>query len=273
MELRFEDRCHTQIYRTESHIYLLPQPALRPYVAHYTLCLGDRTAREPVPPLVLLPDASGCLVFTLQDGVLKGRMYGATTAAVTVRNDLKTCAMRFFVEFRPGGLRAFTPVPQWELADRVVPLEDLSSPLGAAVGACWEQAEDLDAFVSSLDRRLGRLCAPEGCCSVLLRTLAQSGASAPMAALAETTGYSPRHLSRLLREGAGMGGKAFVRVLRVNEAARRLQAGAPDLARLAQDLGYYDQSHFIHDFKAVSGVPPSAYLDRLSVFYNEPLKF
>ena len=56
------------------------------------------------------------------------------------------------------------------------------------------------------------------------------------------------------------------------EAVRRLPA-APSLTALAQDLGYYDQPHFIHDFRAVCGVPPSAYLERMAGFYNEPLKF
>ena len=43
--------------------------------------------------------------------------------------------------------------------------------------------------------------------------------------------------------------------------------------RLAQELGYFDQAHFIHDFRAVCGVTPGAYRAGLSDFYNEPLKF
>ena len=69
-----------------------------------------------------------------------------------------------------------------------------------------------------------------------------------------------------------MGCKAYFQVLRVNAAIRALQAGPPSLTRLAQELGYFDQSHFIHEFKSVCGVSPGRYLAHMSGFYNEPLK-
>ena len=46
---------------------------------------------------------------------------------------------------------------------------------------------------------------------------------------------------------------------RLHEAAERLASGAVQLAELALDLGYADQAHFVHDFKAVVGKPPAAY--------------
>ena len=45
------------------------------------------------------------------------------------------------------------------------------------------------------------------------------------------------------------------------------------IAALAQEAGFYDQSHFIHDFSHICGVAPGAYLQNLSAFYNEIFKF
>jgi AraC-like DNA-binding protein len=45
---------------------------------------------------------------------------------------------------------------------------------------------------------------------------------------------------------------------RLHEAAARL-GGAVDMAALALELGYFDQAHFIRDFKAVVGQPPGRY--------------
>jgi len=51
----------------------------------------------------------------------------------------------------------------------------------------------------------------------------------------------------------------------VYEALEQLADGGPaeqirDWAGLAQDLGYYDQAHFINDFKKLVGRSPTAYL-------------
>lgn len=271
MRLMFENRYRICAASTATHIYLLPHPGLRPIVAHYTLCLAS-PAGAAGGSLELIPDASGCLVFTLENGALEGRMYGPTTRVVTVHNDLGACPFRFFVEFRPGGLRFFTPIPQWELADRVLPLADTAPGLGALVEDCFHRAPDLDEFVRAVDEGLCRRADGAGCIQPLLYFLASNGSPRRMTELAEESGYSQRHLSRLFREGAGLSAKAFSRVLRINEAVRRLPA-AESLTRLALDLGYYDQSHFIHEFRAVCGVSPTRYLERLSIFYNEPLKF
>jgi AraC-like DNA-binding protein len=47
---------------------------------------------------------------------------------------------------------------------------------------------------------------------------------------------------------------------RLHEAVERLAAGEPaDWARLARELGYFDQAHLIHDFKAMIGRTPAEY--------------
>lgn len=198
-------------------------------------------------------------------------MYGPTTETAVVQNDLGFGPPRLFVEFKPGGLFSFTGLPQWELADRVWPLDDVSPALAELARTCCAQSPDLDGLVRAVDAALlawRRQASPAG---PMLDFLARGYALG--ADLAGYTGYSPRHLSRIFREGAGMGQKSFTRVLRVNRAAQRLKEGAASLTLLAQELGYFDQAHFIHDFKATCGVTPGAYRAGLSGFYNEPLKF
>lgn len=46
----------------------------------------------------------------------------------------------------------------------------------------------------------------------------------------------------------------------------------PPLTRLAQELGYFDQAHFIHDFKAGLRGVARQYRAGMSAFYKEPLK-
>jgi AraC-like DNA-binding protein len=50
-----------------------------------------------------------------------------------------------------------------------------------------------------------------------------------------------------------------LRRLRLQEAAERMADGAGDWAALAVDLGYFDQAHFINDFRRVVGRSPAEY--------------
>lgn len=50
------------------------------------------------------------------------------------------------------------------------------------------------------------------------------------------------------------------RRFRVHEAAERVKAGAPpDWTGLALELGYFDQAHFIRDFRSQVGRTPAEY--------------
>ena len=69
-------------------------------------------------------------------------------------------------------------------------------------------------------------------------------------------GASARGLQRLFREYVGVSPKWVMQRYRLFEAAERLAAGGVDGAQVAQELGYFDQAHFIHDFKAMVGRSP-----------------
>jgi AraC-like DNA-binding protein len=77
--------------------------------------------------------------------------------------------------------------------------------------------------------------------------------------LAERLGRSPRALQRLFREYVGVTPKWVLQRLRLHEAAERMMDGAGDWAALALDLGYFDQAHFINDFRRVVGRSPGEY--------------
>jgi AraC-like DNA-binding protein len=67
-------------------------------------------------------------------------------------------------------------------------------------------------------------------------------------------------VQRLFAEHVGCTPKWAIRIYRLNDAAQRIAAeGEPDYAGLAVRLGYSDQSHFIRDFRAVTGQPPGEY--------------
>lgn len=70
----------------------------------------------------------------------------------------------------------------------------------------------------------------------------------------------PRKLQRLFHRHVGVGPKWIIVRKRIREAAERLRTGkGVDPAALAVDLGYYDQAHFIGDFRTLVGTTPERY--------------
>lgn len=78
-------------------------------------------------------------------------------------------------------------------------------------------------------------------------------------ALAAEMGLSMRQLERLFKDYAGFSPKTYARILRFQSAAREYGNSRKSLTAIALDCGYYDQAHFIHDFKQFSGYTPGEY--------------
>ncbi len=80
----------------------------------------------------------------------------------------------------------------------------------------------------------------------------------------------PIHLSRVFRKHFGCTMSEFVNRLRTQFACRALASGCPDLATIASDAGFADQSHFGRVFKICTGQTPGQFrkffnLDRTAV--------
>ncbi len=91
--------------------------------------------------------------------------------------------------------------------------------------------------------------------------------------LAGSQYISERQLNRLFNEYIGMSAKMFLKLVRINNTINILKYTDYNLADNAQILGFYDQSHFIKDFKAICGVTPKSFMENMSDFYNEEFKY
>jgi AraC-like DNA-binding protein len=75
---------------------------------------------------------------------------------------------------------------------------------------------------------------------------------------------SPRQFERKFKEFAGFTPKLYSRIIRFGNTANEYGNKTLSLTEIAYKYGYYDQSHFIHDFKEFSGFHPGEY------FYGKP---
>jgi len=77
--------------------------------------------------------------------------------------------------------------------------------------------------------------------------------------IARIADLSPTQLARHFRSQFGCSPAAYIRKLRLAYARERLASSSLPIVDLAQELGFFDQSHFCHTFGKHFGVSPVAY--------------
>ena len=177
---------------------------------------------------------------------------------------LPTASVVMGVHFRAGGAYPLFAMPQQELHNLRISLAQLC---GKAAGELRErllEASSTAARFGVLENfLLSRMQRPPILhCAVThaLRSFVRAETMTVNDLLRET-GLSRRYFSRVFSEQVGLTPKLFQRVQRfqriMDACATRSEM---DWTATALDVGYYDQAHFIHDFRAFCSVTPSAFL-------------
>ena len=88
--------------------------------------------------------------------------------------------------------------------------------------------------------------------------------------LREYLHLSERQLEKRFNQTVGISPQLFIRIKRVNEAFRLMDSGRYErLVDVAFELNFYDQSHFIRDIRAFSGVTPKTITQRVEDFHHD----
>jgi AraC-like DNA-binding protein len=169
------------------------------------------------------------------------------------------------VHFRPAGALPFVGCPLGELENACVGLIELWGSSAALLLERLNETCTATRRVELLERfLLNRMCAarahPE-VASVMLA--AERNPSISVANARDLTGLSHKRFNSVFRAKVGLSPKGYFRVRRLQAALRALDAGAPG-ARIAADLGYFDQAHFVREFQEFAAVTPTQYLQRRS---------
>ena len=246
--------------------WILPHPRLQPYVQCYWLAHAwvDQPRQEN-----FYPDGGTSLVFSFADPVenrghtihtslFQGVERSATSATFSGQTSV------LGVRFHPGGVQAFLPIPMPALMATYFPLADLDTELGGwqeRLGNLPHMSQRLALLEQLLlERQTGF---PRQSLIGSFRALGKQIPHLTVEGAASQLGVTARDLERVFREHVGLTPKQLLCDLRVERARHRLKhAVVPPLGHLAQDAGFFDQSHFIREFKRVVGMTPKHYRKR-----------
>ncbi len=254
------------------YLELAPSPALRPY-ARLLWCLELETPVEFGPPERIAPDGIVELVFHYR--VPMAIRFAQEPFALQARSSVVTQTRRFLeiqpggptglisVRFNPWGAYHFFEPPVSELADQVISAEDLWGGVVRELEDRLAEAGSLRERVTLVERfLLGQLEQHQKPnVESLVRGVWKRKGHVKVAALCQEFGLGERTLQRTFRNAIGMPPKGFARLTRFLHACAVLrQPRQTSLTQVAYDCSYYDQAHFIDDFKDLSGVTPGQFL-------------
>jgi AraC-like DNA-binding protein len=180
---------------------------------------------------------------------------GAGTTSYVTRIDPGQTVMT--VHFRPAGARAFFGMPLSELQDRCVGIDDIWGGQVRSLSAQLTETTSTAGRLAVLERfLLDRMEIHDGRIHELLARL-DTDPSTTVAEVCALTGLAPKRLTALFGSQVGLTPKAYLRVRRLQSALLRLEAGTHSGADIAANLGYFDQAHFVRDFRSFTAITPS----------------
>lgn len=232
-----------------------PTALLADFVEHYwivewSLPEGYTHVQE------VLPTLSVQLVFQLDDatvhGVKKQRFIQHISGTGRVAG----------VKFKPGGFYPFLKKPVLTIAHQETNgyalLGITTSPIHVPV--CGEHAPVLEAIEALLLRLLPKKEEKMLLVQQITATALADRTIISTAQLAAQFHLTIRTLERLFSKYAGINPKWVIKIFRFHDIVERIASSSEvNWAGLATDLGYFDQAHFIKDFRMMMGKTPQEY--------------
>jgi len=188
----------------------------------------------------IIPDGCADVIF---DGG------GGAMVVGTMTRPLDTSAEpgMFGIRFRPGRAAIALGTPMTEVTDVRVPLRDLTKHFPA------HDPDRIETVEAAL-RKLFADSKPDRRVDAAVEAIIRSSGRATIDRVAAAAGVSRQHLARAFAYHVGVSPKTFARVMRFRRALA--SAGSQQWADLAAELGYFDQSHLIADFREFAGTTP-----------------
>ncbi|AEE50382.1 helix-turn-helix domain-containing protein [Haliscomenobacter hydrossis] len=256
--------------------YKKPSPFLSPFVAHFWEKHSPENQQIGYETETVLPENYLNLTFSLGSAYFRSLEEKSPFAALnspqletlhTGHNFYKHQANNhiFGIKFLPGGLYPFVHLDFMDLINVSLEMDQI---FGAEANLLAEELyqlpdfegriERVERFLSKqlIERRLQKFRFIQAGTQLLERQHPDAG----IASLAEELNTNYKTLSRAFYEVIGISPKHFAQIQRFEHALELLFLKPEwSCTEIGYHLGYYDQAHFIREFKRFAHQTPSAY--------------
>lgn len=185
----------------------------------------------------------------------------------------------FAIRFYPYGFANFITTPVIELANKETPIDKLfgeqANALEQKIIKATNTQERIEIVEAFLFDKLNEKQTLDNIVKTTLDALLSTKGSAPINTILGGDASKRRQLERKFLQQIGISPKQLGKVIRLQAALKMmLDDQTETLTHVAYESGYYDQSHFIKDFKDFTGTNPKDLLGEESmqlsrVFYKQ----
>jgi AraC-like DNA-binding protein len=181
----------------------------------------------------------------------------------------------FSVRFQPGGLQGFIDFDVSELTGKVIPVDEIWGRHGEDLADEILKATNPEQRIVLIEKfllsRLSRTEHEQVLASCVDMIMNRHG-NISIEELVSAQGISKRQIERIFTSGVGLSPKFMARIVRFNHTLQMIENKTFDnFTSVAFEVGFYDQAHFIKDFKELTGLNPKKYFSEnleMTKFFN-----
>lgn len=172
----------------------------------------------------------------------------------------------FAIRFYPYGFANFVTTPLKELTDKETPLEclfghQIANELELKIIRARDTRERIDIIEDFLLRTLNSRITIDRIVKTTIDTLLSTNGNLSINNIVKGSKGMRRQLERNFSRQIGISPKQLGKVIRLQTALKMLLIEKPEkLTEIAYASDFYDQAHFIRDFKEFTGTTPTAFI-------------
>jgi AraC-like DNA-binding protein len=249
---------------------IYPSQQLAKYIDHYWWMEIDNAGSSEK----ILPDSSLEIIFHFGKPIARtgnnaslqqeptSLLIGQTIKPYTILSTAK--AIMLGIKFHLNTAKFFLDIPLQEMRDQYVALSDL---WGSSIHLLQEElcnTAQLTEKISTIEKFLLKKLKPKTKSNLLvddvLREMRSRNRTVCIKEICIRRHISTRYLEKLFMSDVGISPKMLARIFQFQYALQLLKTKSESLTHLGLEAGYFDQSHFIKNFKYFTDTTPAQFI-------------
>jgi len=258
--------------------YFSPSEVLKPYIKHYYIFESDSDIGFED---TVFPSGDMEMIFNLGEGIWESsidNIFSRTPKIELWGQITRPLAIRSKGRHTMLGIKFFTHSAAYFLDDEIGIFNDHVSDLADIIGKpvkvlhaqLWETKDTAKRIELIEHFLLKRLIAGEkkslriDKVGHILTSIKKNPEENNINNIASKYGITSRYLHKLIHQNTGLSPSSFNKIIRFQFSLKLITKNDQPFTSIAYNCGYFDQSHFIRDFKSFTGFTPSAYLENIT---------